>query len=105
MDQSLTINLSISAASLAQLRYEMETLKAAIGSSLERSAKARDFLFGGGEQLAPGLIELRSMPAVGTSDMTVCLDITDKFRAFTVALAAGELDGKFVEPVHGRSNG
>lgn len=80
-----------------QSREASEALRAAIGDSLQRANKARDFLFPDGEKLSGDVIEISAITAPGADHFTVRFDFTDKLRKFTAALAAGEFDGEVVE--------
>jgi len=81
-------------ADMDNLKPAISALRSAIGASPERARKARDFLFGRGEKLSPGLIEFSCVTATGTDNLTVRLDVADQLREFTAALAAGEFDRK-----------
>ena len=89
-----------SAASLEELKAEFAGLRDACGDSLVRAHKARDFLFAGGEKLADGIVNFRCVPTPGAPDFLFRFEITDRFREFVRALAAGELDGEIVELGH-----
>ena len=93
-------------ADLSALEPCVEELRAAIGSSPGRAQKAFDFLFPDGEKLAMYVLDIRGVTTPGTHDLLLRLDVTDKFREFTLALAAGEFDGEVVEQTgHGGLRG
>ena len=71
---------SLLTAGLGFLTLELDALNDAIGSSLERAHKARNFIFSGGENLSPGIIEISGIATHGTSNFSLRFDITDRFR-------------------------
>ena len=68
------------------------TLKKISACSLEAFLDAKHLFFSGGDLLSPGLVEFRLVAASGTSEMSVSLHVTDRFRVLVAALSAAHLE-------------
>ena len=84
-------------SSIAELKELFSLLEKALADFPDLVPQALDFLFGEGESLQPGLIEISYAPALGTGRMTIAFHITDRLREFMAALSTGNLERHCVD--------